>query len=42
MAYKPARHVGVTIDPIVSVPIDRGAKPAATLTAEPVEEPPGD
>ena len=41
-AYSPARDVGVTIDPMVSVPIDNGAKPAATPTAEPVDDPPGD
>jgi hypothetical protein len=28
-------------DPIVSVPIDIGEKPAATATAEPEDEPPG-
>lgn len=40
-AYRPARVEGVTMDPIVSVPIARGLKPAATATAEPVDEPPG-
>jgi hypothetical protein len=40
-AYRAARVEGVTIDPIVSVPMARGAKPAATETAEPVDEPPG-
>lgn len=29
------------MEPMVSDPMARGAKPAATATAEPVEEPPG-
>lgn len=29
------------MEPIVSVPMARGAKPAATETAEPVDDPPG-
>jgi hypothetical protein len=41
-AYRPARVDGVTIEPIVSDPMARGLKPAATATAEPVEDPPGD
>lgn len=30
------------MDPIVSVPKANGLNPAATATAEPVEDPPGD
>jgi hypothetical protein len=41
MAYTAARHPGVTREPIVSVPIDSGAKPAATPAADPDEDPPG-
>lgn len=40
-AYRPARVEGVTMEPIVSVAMARGLKPAATATAEPVDEPPG-
>lgn len=40
-AYRPARFAGVMSDPIVSVPIARELKPEATLTAEPVDDPPG-
>ena len=40
-AYSPARFAGVINDPIVSVPIASELNPAATLTAEPVDEPPG-
>lgn len=41
MAYKPARVHGVMMEPMVSDPTAKGAKPAATATAEPVDEPPG-
>jgi hypothetical protein len=41
MAYTAARHPGVTREPMVSVPIESGAKPAATPAADPDEEPPG-
>jgi len=40
-AYKALRLEGVMIDPIVSVPMASGLKPAETATAEPVEDPPG-
>jgi hypothetical protein len=40
-AYSPARFAGVMSDPIVSVPIASALKPDATLTADPVDEPPG-
>lgn len=40
-AYKAARVDGVTMEPMVSVAIARGLNPAATATAEPVDEPPG-
>ncbi|KAL3706404.1 hypothetical protein TMatcc_007415 [Talaromyces marneffei ATCC 18224] len=35
------RLESVTMEPNVSVPMARGEKPAATETAEPVDEPPG-
>ena len=41
MAYKAARQPGATIDPVVSVPIDSGAKPAATPVAGPDDDPAG-
>lgn len=41
IAYKPARVDGVTMEPMVSVAMARGLNPAATATAEPVDEPPG-
>lgn len=40
-AYRAARDAGVMIEPIVSAPIASGEKPAATATADPVDEPPG-
>lgn len=40
-AYSPARLAGVIREPSVSVPIDKALNPDATLTADPVEEPPG-
>lgn len=40
-AYNAARFAGVINDPSVSVPIARALNPDATLTAEPVDEPPG-
>ena len=41
-AYKAALPAGVINEPVVSVPIDNGANPAATPWADPVDEPPGD
>lgn len=38
--YNPARVAGTTKEPSVSVPIETGASPAATATAEPDDEPP--
>ena len=38
---KAALPAGIINDPCVSVPIENGAKPALTETAEPEEEPPG-
>ena len=40
-AYNAARFAGVIIEPSVSVPIASALNPEATLTAEPVDEPPG-
>jgi hypothetical protein len=40
-AYRAALLAGVVKDPEVSVPRESGLKPAATPTADPVEEPPG-
>lgn len=40
-AYSAARFAGVIKLPIVSVPIASALKPEATLTADPVDEPPG-
>ena len=40
-AYNADLFAGVTTDPTVSVPMASGVKPAATLTADPVDEPPG-
>lgn len=40
-AYRAARDAGVMIDPIVSAPMANGENPAATATADPVDEPPG-
>lgn len=40
-AYKAATADGDTIDPEVSVPRAIGAKPHATPTADPVDEPAG-
>jgi hypothetical protein len=39
--YRDARVAGCTMDPSVSVAKARGAKPAATLTALPDDEPAG-
>ena len=39
--YSAARVAGCTREPSVSVPIDTGAKPAATPTALPEDEPQG-
>ena len=39
MAYRPALLAGYTSEPLVSVPRDRGAKPAETPTADPEEGP---
>src|SRR5690606_30953835 len=37
----PLREEGVRTEPPVSVPIAQGARPAATATPEPLDEPPG-
>ncbi len=39
--YRALRLVGVIMEPMVSVPMASGAKPAERETPEPVEEPPG-
>lgn len=39
--YRPLQLAGNTAEPVVSVPIAMGQKPASTLTADPEEEPPG-
>jgi hypothetical protein len=39
--YAPALVAGTRREPIVSLPIDRGAKPAASPAADPDDEPPG-
>lgn len=39
--YKASRVAGHTTDPSVSVPTEQGAKPAATPTALPEDDPPG-
>lgn len=39
MVYKAALPAGQTNDPSVSVPIENGAYPAETPTAEPEDEP---
>lgn len=39
--YKAALEAGCTTEPSVSVPIETGAKPAATPTVEPDDEPAG-
>lgn len=39
--YNAARVAGCTSEPSVSVPIDTGAKPAATPTALPEDDPQG-
>ena len=39
--YNAARPPGKTIEPSVSVPMETGASPAATETADPEEDPPG-
>lgn len=41
MVYSAARTAGFVRDPLKSAPIDMGAKPALTPTAEPVEDPEG-
>ena len=41
IAYNAALLAGMIMLPQVSVPIEIGAKPALTPTAEPVDEPPG-
>ncbi|KAK5636299.1 hypothetical protein RRF57_012011 [Xylaria bambusicola] len=41
MPYSAARADGVTIEPSDSTPMDHGAKPTATPTALPLEDPPG-
>lgn len=41
MVYKADLLAGIMSEPVVSVPIEMGHKPAATATAEPEEEPPG-
>lgn len=38
--YKPFTLAGYTFEPAVSVPIAKGANPAAMLTAEPDDDPP--
>lgn len=40
-AYSEFRVAGQLMDPSVSVPIESGAKPAATAIPLPEEEPPG-
>lgn len=40
-AYSELRLAAVIIEPSVSPPIESGLKPAATPTADPVDEPPG-
>lgn len=37
--YSAARPAGLTSDPSVSVPIEKGAYPAETPTAEPEDDP---
>lgn len=39
IVYKAARPEGHTNDPSVSVPMEKGAYPAATETAEPEDDP---
>ena len=41
MVNRADRSLGIMSEPIVSVPMEIGAKPAATATAEPLEDPPG-
>jgi hypothetical protein len=41
IVYNAARIAGLVSEPAVSVPIDMGAKPALTPTADPEDEPPG-
>lgn len=40
-AYKACREAGCTMDPSFSAPMPMKAKPAETLTALPVDDPPG-
>lgn len=40
-AYRAARDAGVIMEPIVSAPTASGENPAATATADPVDDPPG-
>ena len=37
----PHQAAGVRIEPAVSAPMAAGTRPAATATAEPLDEPPG-
>lgn len=41
MPVMPQNDAGWRMEPPVSVPVTAGARPAATATAEPPEEPPG-
>jgi hypothetical protein len=41
MEYNAALLAGHTSDPFVSVPMANGANPAATATADPVDDPDG-
>lgn len=41
MVYRAALPAGETREPSVSVPIESGAYPAETATADPVEDPDG-
>jgi len=40
IVYSAARLAGIISEPDVSVPMEIGAKPAATQTAEPEDDPP--
>ena len=41
IVYKAARIAGFVREPLKSAPMERGAKPALTDTADPVDEPDG-
>jgi hypothetical protein len=41
MVYNAALSAGTMREPIVSDPIEMGAKPAETLIADPEDDPPG-